>query len=73
MPYRFRPGVAPEQSLEEIEKEFSLENIVDIPINSSFPEAGIDKGQFSIVKDGGTYYYILLAEGKRLRIPFTEF
>lgn len=73
MTFRNRPGVDIEQRMNELEKEFGLNNIVDIPVDENFPVAGQGKGNFHVVEDSGTVYFVLTVKGKRYRMSFTEF
>lgn len=71
--WHFRPGVNLEQSLIELEREFGLDNITDIPVATSFPTAAQNKGNLQIVEDSGTLYLVLTIKEKRYRAEFTEF
>lgn len=73
MTWRNRKGSDAEQRFEELEKEFSFENIKDIPIETAFPAAGPESASLHFVKSGGTYYIVLLAEGVRVRVALSSF
>ena len=71
--YRNRPGTDAEQRFLEIEKEFGLSNLKDIPIETEFPEAGPNETSIHLVENGGSFYLVILAKETRYRVELTEF
>ena len=71
--FRNRPGLEAEQRFNEIEKEFGLGNLVDIPIETDFPEAGPENPSIHVVNDSGTFYLVILSGGLRYRAQLTAF
>lgn len=72
MIWRNRPGQESEQKFNDLEKELGLGNI-NIEVESAFPEASQQQGNLKIVKDSGTYYLVLIADGGRFRVALTSF
>lgn len=73
MVWAHRPGVEPEQQLNELEKTLGLDNLKDIQVKTDFPVAGQQEPQITIVNDSGTYYLVFLSGGNRYRAELTSF
>lgn len=73
MTWSNRPGQDIEQRFNDLEKQFGLDNLVDLPIETSFPEAGPESTSIHLVSDSGTLYLVILAKGLRYRTAFTSF
>lgn len=68
-----RPGAPPEQTFQELEKQFGIQNIVDIPIEDTFPKAGPENTSIHFVLDSGVFYLVVLAQGNRYRTALASF